>query len=583
MKWFAKLLVMLVVASLLVVPFAGTVAASEPPTQEEVKAAIEKGVAWLLDQQNLEDKGYEPGDPQYGSWGHWEKVAVTAFAVKKLEHHAIDKKYGLGLDSPFDAPYAAQLQAGLNFLFRNAFIIHIGVQPAGDPDGDGDGIGVYFETHLWSRTYSSGIALMAISESTTPDRVVDVPDSPVDGWTYEEVAQDTLDYLAWGQTDSGSGRGGWIYSEMDNASGWSDNSNTGYAVLGLQYAEAPLESREGFGLTVPTWVKDELEIWVKYIQCTVPGPDYGGSGYTSPCDWVNILKTGNLLKELEFVGVTEADTTVQDALAYLHLHWDDPTYSSPGFHGWRADKGVDDDGDGLVDEDPINWFDDDGDGLVDEDPGIPTSNYQATFTTMKGLTSLGIHEFCDPPIDWQADFETVLLAEQNPADGSWPHTYWDYGAKPILSTLWALLTLQKVVPPRDVPVDIKPQSCPNPLNVKSKGVLPVAILGTAAFDVTQVDVTTVLLEGVSPLRWDLEDVATPFEPFIGKEACDECTDEGPDGYLDLTLGFDKQEIVAALGEVEDGQCVVLRLTGNLKEEFHGMPIVGEDVVLIIKK
>lgn len=38
-----------------------------------------------------------------------------------------------------------------------------------------------------------------------------------------------------------------------------------------------------------------------------------------------------------------------------------------------------------------------------------------------------------------------------------------------------------------VPIDIKPQSCPNPINVKSRGVLPVAILGTAEFDVTTID------------------------------------------------------------------------------------------------
>ena len=30
-----------------------------------------------------------------------------------------------------------------------------------------------------------------------------------------------------------------------------------------------------------------------------------------------------------------------------------------------------------------------------------------------------------------------------------------------------------------ISVDIKPQSCPNPVNVNAKGVLPVAILGTA--------------------------------------------------------------------------------------------------------
>ncbi|MHC4346223.1 MAG: hypothetical protein ACYSUP_16230, partial [Planctomycetota bacterium] len=39
----------------------------------------------------------------------------------------------------------------------------------------------------------------------------------------------------------------------------------------------------------------------------------------------------------------------------------------------------------------------------------------------------------------------------------------------------------------EVAVDIKPQSCPNPFNIKSKGVLPVAILGTDEFDVEDVN------------------------------------------------------------------------------------------------
>ena len=53
----------------------------------------------------------------------------------------------------------------------------------------------------------------------------------------------------------------------------------------------------------------------------------------------------------------------------------------------------------------------------------------------------------------------------------------------------------------EVPVDIKPTSCPNPLNPKSNGVVPVAILGTADFDVSQIDPASILLEGVAPLRW----------------------------------------------------------------------------------
>ena len=131
-----------------------------------------------------------------------------------------------------------------------------------------------------------------------------------------------------------------------------------------------------------------------------------------------------------------------------------------------------------------------------------------------------------------------------------------------------------------VPVDIKPESCPNPLNVKSKGVLPVAILGTVDFDVTQVDPATVMLEGVYPIRWDEEDVATPYTPSGEVEYCIDCTTDGPDGFLDLTLKFDVQEVITVLGDVDDEECLTLTLTGNL---LDGTPIVGEDVVLILKK
>jgi hypothetical protein len=142
------------------------------------------------------------------------------------------------------------------------------------------------------------------------------------------------------------------------------------------------------------------------------------------------------------------------------------------------------------------------------------------------------------------------------------------------------LTKSTVTP---VAIDIHPTSCPNPLNTKGNGVMPVAILGTEDFDVSQIDPASVTLEGVSPLRWAMEDVATPYEPFVGKEDCMDCTEEGPDGYMDLTIKFKMQEIVAALGDVSDGDCLVLTLTGTLKEEFGGTAIMGEDVVRIIKK
>jgi hypothetical protein len=119
----------------------------------------------------------------------------------------------------------------------------------------------------------------------------------------------------------------------------------------------------------------------------------------------------------------------------------------------------------------------------------------------------------------------------------------------------------------EISVDIKPQSCPNPINVNGKGVLPVAILGSEVFDVTEIDPASVRLEGVAPLTWAWEDAAEP--------GC-----SGPDGYLDLTLKFKTQEIVAALGEVYDGEVHSLELTGTL---LDSTPIVGSDEVWLIEK
>ena len=131
-----------------------------------------------------------------------------------------------------------------------------------------------------------------------------------------------------------------------------------------------------------------------------------------------------------------------------------------------------------------------------------------------------------------------------------------------------------------VAVDVKPQSCPNPLNTKSKGVTPVAILGTVDLDVSQIDIASLRLEGVAAIRSAIEDVATPFEPTNGIVDALDCNDFGSDGFDDLTLKFDTQTLIQALGDVQDGEVRVLTLTGVLQD---GTPIEGQDVVVIKAK
>ena len=133
--------------------------------------------------------------------------------------------------------------------------------------------------------------------------------------------------------------------------------------------------------------------------------------------------------------------------------------------------------------------------------------------------------------------------------------------------------LRPFLKPIPVAIDIKPGSCPNPLNVKSLGVLPVVILGSGDFDVSSIDAVSIRLAGVAPIRSSYEDVATPV---LDSNEC-ECSTEGPDGFLDLTLKFETQRIMEAIGEVDHGDELVLELIGVLSDET---PIEGSDCVII---
>jgi hypothetical protein len=124
----------------------------------------------------------------------------------------------------------------------------------------------------------------------------------------------------------------------------------------------------------------------------------------------------------------------------------------------------------------------------------------------------------------------------------------------------------------DVDIDIKPGSFPNSINVKSKGLLPVAILGSADFDAEQVDPETVRLSwagisgipGVSPLRWNWEDV-------------------NDDGFLDLGLKYSMGDLMTVTITNEPPGSLMMTVMGNLKEEHSGTPIEGYDTVRIINK
>jgi hypothetical protein len=127
--------------------------------------------------------------------------------------------------------------------------------------------------------------------------------------------------------------------------------------------------------------------------------------------------------------------------------------------------------------------------------------------------------------------------------------------------------------PLAVSLDIKPGGCPNPLNTRARGVVPAAVLGSADFDVNNIDVSTLRLEGLAPIRSAYQDVAEPFAGELPGDLCG-CTDAGPDGLLDLTLKFNNQDLIDVIEQTGDFK---LTLTGAL---LDGTQIEGQDCVIM---
>jgi hypothetical protein len=367
-------------------------------TQADIDAAIASGLEWLAANQNVD-----------GSWGTYYEVGHTGFVLLKLETHAIQTGWD-PLDPAYE--YYSNVSAGLDYIFSMATNVSIPVQTAGDPDTNGNGLGTYFAVGVGHSIYETSVAMMAIAASTHPEMVVNVPGSVVNGRTYFDVLQDAVDFLAFAQTDmaAGTARGGWRYSANQ---GTSDNSIAGLATLGLAYAEATqIEGATGFGCTVPQFVRDELNIWVDYIQ----GDVTGGSGYHEVDYWENILKTGNLLVQMAFLGDMPNTQRVIDAIGFIETHWNDPNNGyNPGQAGWR---------------------------------GSPAS-YLAVFATVKGLDAFGIQTINNgTEVDWFNEMADVVLDQQN-ADGSWPQPIW---GSPVLGTAWCMLFLQRVTAIEPPPV-----------------------------------------------------------------------------------------------------------------------------------
>jgi len=120
----------------------------------------------------------------------------------------------------------------------------------------------------------------------------------------------------------------------------------------------------------------------------------------------------------------------------------------------------------------------------------------------------------------------------------------------------------------EVDIDIKPCSDPNSVNLKSKGVLPVAIISTEVFDATTVDWESVTLDAVPAIKAEEVDVNDT-------QVCDggECWCTGADGLIDLVVYFNTSDFVDW-----DEDTIEAMLEG---ETYGGTSIQGIDAVRIV--
>ncbi len=127
------------------------------------------------------------------------------------------------------------------------------------------------------------------------------------------------------------------------------------------------------------------------------------------------------------------------------------------------------------------------------------------------------------------------------------------------------INLQPPPSSEEIQIDIKPGGNPNNINLKSNGVVPVAVLTTDDFDAGNIDPTTVTFAGAAPVRWKLEDV-------------------DDDGDVDMLYHFRTQKL--SLDENSTEATLTGTITSTItstmtSETTDGKEIRGTDKVCIV--
>jgi hypothetical protein len=342
-------------------------------TQAQVNAAIANGVAYLDTQQNAD-----------GSFG-FDDVAETGMALTA---------YGVlanGNFSSLPASYQTHVQNAINYILAN--------------QGPSGGIPGAFSPGFYP-TYSTGLGLLGLSPFTSVNPAIPAAIASARSFLTDEFQGPA--YTGCNSSDgspTASFCGGWNY---DPGQGRSDESNSGYAMTGLQVT----------GGIPASLVPDNIN-WNHHVQEIASNPfaarNDGGGDYEPGISFggfsSNANDSGTVLFSLGDDGVAMADpnaaaaiTFDQDVLAVYELM---QANVGPGGMSMIAHSGASEDGACTPNTAGCDWYAA-GDG----------GYHYSLFALTKGLGSYISPNLSDPT-NWYAKVVDLLLSQQN-ANGSWP-------------------------------------------------------------------------------------------------------------------------------------------------------------------
>jgi pimeloyl-ACP methyl ester carboxylesterase len=219
-------------------------------------------------------------------------------------------------------------------------------------------------------------------------------------------------------------------------------------------------------------------------------------------------------------------------------------------------------------------IDRDADGVIDQEVGPDSTVTGAVASDQKPpSTLLALHLTAD------RQCEITLSAQDQPGGSGIAATYYllegiseqpKIYASPFSFACGAVVkyasadragNMELIQAIQTIPLDIKPGSDPNSINLKSKSLVPVAILSTAGFDAVQVAIPTITLAGAPVAR---RSNGTPMAAF---------QDVNRDGRLDLVLHFATAELQLDQSSTE----ALLQA-----ETVNGTPVLGVDRVRIVR-